>query len=171
MMRPLKRIHLVSLALLAMFAAPAWGQVVNEDLKITASDGALGDEFGGAIDIDQGIIAVGARNDDDNGVDSGAAYLFSVTTGAQTAKLVPADGAAGDEFGFSVAVKGGVVVVGAVRDVHNGIASGSAYLFDASTGAQLAKLTASDAAAGDEFGFAVATDGVVGIGHTSCILA
>ena len=48
--------------------------------------------------------------------------------------------------------------MGALSD-DAGFKSGSAYLFDATTGNQLAKLTASDAAPGDEFGFSVAISG------------
>ena len=127
-------ISLVAVALLAIVAAPSWGQAINEDLKILASDGGADNEFGYFIAIDQGIIAVGAPSDDDNGINSGSAYLFDASTGAEIAKLLPSDGAAGDEFGFSIAIDGGIVAVGALRDDHNGNTSGSAYLFDASTG-------------------------------------
>ncbi len=157
-------ISLVAAALFAMVAAPTRGQAINEDLKILASDGGADNEFGYSIAIDQGIIAVGSPSDDDNGIKSGSAYLFDATTGAQLAKLTPSDGAAGDEFGFSIAIGGGIVAVGA-RDDPNGINSGSAYLFDATTGAQLAKLTPEDGAASDEFGNSIAIDdGIVAIG-------
>ncbi len=159
------RISLVIAALLTTIATPAWGQAINEDVKIMASDGAADDEFGRSVAIDQDVIAVGARNDDDNGTNSGSAYLLNASTGVQTAKLLPSDGAAGDEFGFSIAISGGIVAVGAPRDEHNGVTSGSAYLFDASTGAQLAKLTPNDAEAGDEFGYSIAIDnGIVAVG-------
>ncbi len=142
-------------------AAPARGQAIEEDLKVLASDGAAEDEFGHAVAIDQGVVAVGAPKADDNGSNSGSAYLYDAFTGAQIAELIPSDGAAGDEFGFSIAIDGGIVAVGAWRDEHNGISSGSAYLFDATTGAELAKLTPDDGAAGDEFGFSIAIDGAV----------
>lgn len=146
-------------------AAPAWAQAIGEDHKITASDGSADHEFGYSIAVDAGIVAVGARKDDDNGTNSGSAYLFDAFTGNQIVKLLPDDGAAGDEFGFSIAIDNGIVVVGSYRDDHNGITSGSAYLFDASTGEQLMKLISDDAASGDEFGFAVAIDnGVVAVG-------
>jgi len=159
------RISLVVVALLVTVAAPALGQAINEDLKIVASDGGPDDKFGHSVAIDQGVIAVGASNDDDNDVNSGSAYLFNASTGVQIAKLLPSDGAAGDQFGFSIAISGGIVAVGAPRDEHNGVTSGSAYLFSASTGAQLAKLTPNDGAAGDEFGFSIAIDnGIVAVG-------
>lgn len=157
------RLFLMTATVLAASSTTALATV--ESHKIAAGDGAAEDEFGYVVAVDQGVVAVGAPDDDDNGLGSGSAYLYNAATGIQIAKLTASDGAAGDAFGFSVALGGGLVAVGAVRDNHNGVASGSAYLFDASTGSQLAKLTPSDGAAGDEFGFAVALDGgVVAVG-------
>ena len=58
---------------------------------------------------------VGARRDDDNGTSSGSAYVFTGTgaTWTQQAKLTPSDGAASDCFGYSVAIGGDTIVVGA----------------------------------------------------------
>ena len=145
-------------------AAPAWGQV-TETLKLVPDDSAAGDEFGYSVAVDGTIVAVGARSDDDNGPDSGAAYLFDASTGTQIHKLLPDDGAAGDQFGFSIAVNGDIVAVGALLDDDNGQDSGSVYLFSKSTGLQIAKLVAEDGAAGDEFGNSIAIDdGIVAIG-------
>jgi hypothetical protein len=64
-----------------------------------------------------------------------------------------------DDFGFSVAISGETVVVGAHGDVD--VAQGSAYVFVRSGGvwSQQQKLEASDAAAEDDFGFSVAISG------------
>ena len=70
--------------------------------------------------------------DDDNGTDSGSAYLFDTSSGAQIAKLLPIDGAADARFGYSIAIDNKVVAVGAFLDDDNGFDSGSAYLFVAS---------------------------------------
>jgi hypothetical protein len=150
---------------LGLLITSAHSAIVNEAYKIMAGDGAADDEFGYAVDMSNGIIAVGARNDDDNGNNSGSAYLINASTGAQIAKLLPSDGAAGDQFGFSIAMQDGVVVVGAPGDVHNGIASGSAYIFDATTGTELLKIVPNDPEAGDEFGNSIAIDnGMVAVG-------
>ena len=115
--------------------------------------------------MDNGIIVVGAPFDDDNGINSGSAYLFNASTGMQIAKLLPADGTAGAEFGFSVAINNGIVGVGARKDNENGVDAGAVYLFDASTSIQLAKLTPNDPEAGDEFGNSVAIDnGILCVG-------
>ena len=51
--------------------------------------------------------------------------------GTQLAKLTATDGAAGDGFGYSVAIRGTTVVIGAYMDDDNGSSSGSAYLLSA----------------------------------------
>jgi len=45
--------------------------IINESATLLASDGTIGDEFGNAMDMDNGVLAIGARKDDDNGEDSG----------------------------------------------------------------------------------------------------
>ncbi len=153
------------LALFIAVAAPAGGQVVNEDIKLLAGDGAAYDRFGHSISIDNGVVAVGALYHEENGLDSGAAYLFDASTGVQIAELLPNDAAADDRFGFSIAIDNGVVAVGARLDDDNGSESGSAYLFSASPGVQIGKLLPTDGAAGDHFGFSIAIDnGIVAVG-------
>ncbi len=133
--------------------------------KLTAEDGAAGDQFGWSVAIDGDLVVIGAIGDDDRGAGAGSTYLFSVATGVQLMKLTPNGGAAGDEFGFSVAVEGDLVIVGSKRDDDQGADSGAAYVFDGSTGAQLHKLLPDDGVANDNFGGAVAIDsGVVVIG-------
>jgi hypothetical protein len=133
--------------------------------RLRPSDGEMKDHFGAAVAISDGIVAVGAYRDDDNGTDSGSAYLFSTSTGEQLAKLLPNDGAEGDFFGSSIAIKNGLIAVGASRDDDNGTDSGSVYLFDAITGDQIAKLLPNDGAARNGFGFCVGIDtGFVAVG-------
>ena len=82
-------------------------------------------------------------------------------------KLVASDGAAEDRFGSSVSMSGNVAVVGARGDDDGGIKAGSAYIYrwDGSSWVEEVKLTASDAAASDDFGFAVAmSDEIVAMG-------
>ena len=137
--------------------------------KLYASDAASDDWFGRRVSIDGNHAVIGAHRHDINGPESGAAYLFDVTTGQELAKLVPADGEAGDLFGYAVAISGGMVVVAAAGDDEMALNSGSAYVFD-SSGNELAKLSASGGLSWDEFGTSVAIDrdiAVIGafIGH------
>ncbi len=127
--------------------------------KLLPSDPGSFDWFGRSVGISGDTAIVGAWRDDDNGNDSGSAYLFDVRTGVQLAKLTPSDGAEDDRFGVSVAIDGNVAIVGA--DGNDSIASnsGSAYLFDVSTGEELAKLVAGDGAPINLFGVSVSIDG------------
>ena len=127
--------------------------------KLTASDASAVDRFGTDVAISGSLAVIGAPFADPLGGASGAAYVFSATSGQQLQKLVPNDGASQDWFGFAVAVSGSLAVVGSPRDDDNGSISGSAYVFDAVTGEQLHKLTASDAGPGDGFGGSVAING------------
>ncbi len=134
--------------------------------KLVSDDAAASDWFGYSLAISGSTAIVGAPQDDDNGSNSGSAYLFDISDPAsvtQIAKLLPDDGAAGDLFGYSVAISGDSAMVGAWQDADNGFSSGSAYLFDATTGRQAAKLLPNDGALGDEFGWSVAISGATAI--------
>ena len=58
-----------------LIAASANAQI-EEDANLLASDGAAGDVFGSGIDIDKNTVIVGARYDDDNGINSGSVYVY-----------------------------------------------------------------------------------------------
>ncbi len=113
--------------------APAYADLGDQLFKLLPSDGAEQDRFGLSVAINGATAIVGAAFDDDNGFDSGAAYLFDTTTGHQIAKLLANDGATDDHFGISVAISSATAIVGANRDDDNGNDSGSAYLFDAAS--------------------------------------
>ena len=127
-----------------------------EIIKVLASDGAADDEFGLHVDISGNWAIVGASSDDDNGSNSGSAYIFQYngTTWIQAAKLTAGDGAANDNFGSSVGISGNTAIVGANGDDGS---RGSAYIFsyNGSTWLQSQKLTASDGSVNDIFGFSV----------------
>ena len=133
------------------------GTAWSQRAKLTASDGAAGDNFGFSVAISGSTVVVGASGPNDL---TGAAYVFvrSETAWTQRAKLTASDGAAFDQFGFSVAISGSTVVVGAFGPNEF---TGAAYVFVRSGTAwsQRAKLTASDGAAFDQFGFSVAISG------------
>jgi hypothetical protein len=148
--------------------------------KLRAGDvAASGDGFGYSVAIDGDTVVVGSPNDDDDDIGwlsdvgrlSGSAYVFRTSDGGVTyglvAKLTAADAASYDIFGISVAIKGDTIVVGAYNSGDTGAwgydGSGAVYVFRTSDGGasygQVAKLTAADAAAGDEFGRSVAITG------------
>ena len=193
------------------------GSTWSQQAKLTASDGAESDFFGGSVAISSDYAIIGARGDDDVGRNSGSAYIFrrsgsswieedkltaadgseydsfalsvaisgdcaivgapfkafTPSTGSayvfhrtgtnwwQATQLYASDVAIGDYFGCSVSILNDYAIVGASRDADHGFNSGSAYVFrrNSSTWTEETKLTASDGAADDSFGFAVAVFG------------
>jgi hypothetical protein len=146
-------------ALIALFASPAFSQVRYEEAKVVAADGAAGDSFGQAIAAYEETIVIGCPMDGDNGANSGSCYLYDATSSLLLMKLLPSNGSSGDEFGSSVAISGNIALVGAPGKDSSGVDSGSAYLFNVTTGAQLAMLVPGDGAPGDNFGSAVTLEG------------
>ncbi|MDM8540185.1 FG-GAP repeat protein [Desulfococcaceae bacterium HSG9] len=136
------------------------GATWTQQAKLTASNALANDRFGYAAAISGDYAVVGADGDDDNGNDSGSAYIFyrSGTSWTQQAKLTAGDAAADDNFGHSVAISGAYAVIGAVYDDDNETDAGSAYIFHhyGHTWQQQAKLTANDAASDGHFGVSVA---------------
>ncbi len=85
-----------------------------------------------------------------------------VTTAAPKVKvseLTSSDGQAGDNFGFSVAIDGSVLVASAPRFANLGQGAAYVYVNAGGTWTQVAKLTASDGGPGDRFGYSVAIVG------------
>ena len=154
---------LLAAAVSVLSTAPAYTDLGDQLFKLLPDDGAMYDFFGLSVAISGATAVVGSYQHDDNGPDSGAAYLFDTPTGLQIAKLLPDDGAAFDRFGISVAISGATAIIGAFADDDNGSVSGSAYLFDTTTGRQLFKLLPEDGAASDVFGISVAISGATAI--------
>ncbi|MCX6592520.1 MAG: hypothetical protein NTZ56_13440 [Acidobacteria bacterium] len=143
--------------------------------------------FGNSVAVSGNTVVVGAPREDSNGTgingagtdnsatDAGAAYVFvrSGGTWTQQAYLKASNTDPGDNFGYSVAISGNTIVVGALSEsggatgvngnaANNGAAqSGAAYVFvrSGSTWTQQAYLKASNTEAGDNFGVSVGIDG------------
>ena len=133
----------------------------TQQAKLTAPDRVAGDRFGTGIAVSGDIVVAGVHKDDIGAsVDQGSAWVFSrvgSTWIAPELKILAADGVAGDNFGYSVAIDGDTAVIGAQTDdtwgsVYVLVRSGAAWT-------QQAKLTASDRAANDAFGYSVAIEG------------
>jgi hypothetical protein len=122
--------------------------------KIVASDAAADDYFGRSVAVGSGRIVVGSPLDNDAGASSGSAYIFDLD-GNLVKKIVASDAYTGDQFGVSVAVGSGRIVVSAPYNDDAGASSGSVYVFDLD-GTQLEKIVASDATGADRFGYSVA---------------
>lgn len=98
----------------------------TQQAKLIADDGGWLEYFGDSVAIHNDTALIGV-NTNDNGTNSGSAYLFHRSGGqwTQQAKLLPHDGAAQDAFG-NVALYEDRAIIGAWRDDN----TGSAYAFD-----------------------------------------
>ena len=102
------------------------------ETKLTASDTAVGDNFGGAVALHNGTLVVGAVGKADAGSLSGAAYIYRRDAAGVIVetKVTAGDAAMFDQFGHSVAISGPMVVVGAPFKDDAGTSSGAAYIYE-----------------------------------------
>jgi hypothetical protein len=106
-------------------------------------------------------MVIGAYNDDDQGMSSGAAYVYERQgngTWLMVTKLLPPEISPVDRFGYAVSISGSRLVVGAPWDEVFGGSSGSAFVFERQgdgTWLQVTQLAASDGAMNDGFGTSV----------------
>lgn len=129
--------------------------------KLVPNDPLTAKAFGWSVALSDEYAVVGAQGDDEHGIYAGAAYVFSLATGQQTAKLLPDDVVPYDNFGWSVAIDGDKIFVVAVSDEVNGYGTGSAYTFSASSGQLLSKSITSECESFDSLGVSVAaSDGM-----------
>jgi len=163
------------------------GTTWSQQAYLKASNTGAGDNFGSSVAVSGDTVVVGAfgeasaaagvngNQSDNSASQAGAAYVFvrSGTTWSQQAYLKASNTGAGDWFGYSVAVSGDTVVVGAPYEASsatgvNGNQSdnsaydaGAAYVFvrSGTTWSQQAYLKASNTEASDEFGLSVAVSG------------
>ena len=136
-----------------------------QQAQLSAANGAAGDFFGVSVALAGAAALVGAPDKTVGGnTDQGAAYVFtrSGITWSQQAQLTAANGAAGDNFGFSVAISGDTALVGAPnKTVGRNADQGVAYAFrrSGSSWSQQAQLRAARGSAGDYFGNSVSLSG------------
>ena len=125
--------------------------------ELTASDGAASSYFGNSVSLSGNRAVVGAYNYA-NGKGVAYVYDWDGANWTQSAKLTASDGVAGDGFGCSVSLDGNRAVVGAYGKTND---QGAAYVYEGNgtNWAQTAKLTASDGAAYDFFGYSVSLNG------------
>ena len=137
--------------------------VWKEQAKLTTSDGSRDDDLGRSVALDGDTALLGVQFDDDNGISSGSAYVFTRRAGvwAQQAKITQNDAVRLAGFGKSVALDGDTALIGASDgNIFTGN-NDSAYIFTRNAGAwtQQAKLNASDSIGDKLFGGSVALDG------------
>ena len=148
----------------------------TEAATITATNVFTQDFFGTAVSLDGDTLVVGAYGDNiGDQANSGSAYVFYRDRGGPDVwglvkKLTVASGQRYDDFGISVSLDGDTLVVGAHQPGNSQAipaqlpGPGAAYVFERNTGGadqwgQVAKLTASDGAVEDWFGYSVSLSG------------
>ena len=148
-------------ALTLLFSTLSYSQVRQES-QLVASDGGAGDIFGSGVAISEDMAVVGARFDDDMGIDAGAAYVYQRRSRGwhEVVKITASDGKAGDQFGDFVDLDDNLVIVGAPGNPFSSTAQGAAYVFaiGRSGWVEEARLVPGDAKPGDGIGM-VAIDG------------
>ena len=163
------------------------GSSWSQQAYLKANNSGADDQFGISVAVSGDTVVVGARLEDSNATtvngngsnnladSAGAAYVFvrSGSSWSQQAYLKANNHQAGDGFGYSVAVTGDTVVVGAIQEDSNAttvngdgsnnsaIGAGAAYVFvrSGSSWSQQAYLKANNSEAGDFFGTSVAVSG------------
>jgi trimeric autotransporter adhesin len=158
------------------------GGVWRQQQKLTASDGAIGDEFGSAVALssDGNTALVGAPSPDGSNPGPGAVYVFTRSNGtwSQQQKLTASDGIGGAEFGNSVALSGdgNTALIGSPekgpyqQTAGPFSAYGAAYVFTRAEGSwsEQQELAALDGAYYDRLGSAVSlsSDGKMALAGT-----
>ena len=160
---------------------------IAQQAYLKASNTDAGDRFGYSVAISGDTVVVGAPGESSNATgiggdqadnsvpEAGAAYVFvrNGVTWTQQAYLKASNTDAGDEFGYSVAISGDTVVVGAYGESSDATGvdgnqtdntapqAGATYVFvrNGVTWTQQAYLKASNTDASDHFGYSVAVSG------------
>src|SRR5438093_7713424 len=187
----MKGLHRISIVLVSVSVCTFLSRLASaapvQQAYIKASNTGADDNFGASVAVSGNTLVVGAISEDSNatGVNgnqsdnsaggSGAAYIFvgDGTKWMQQAYLKASNTDGGDFFGWSVAVSGDTVVVGAWGEASNATgvngnqsdnsvrAAGAAYIFvrNGTNWSQQAYLKASNTGQEDQFGYSVALSG------------
>lgn len=174
---------LVACSIGLSLAATAQALDITEFEKFTAASPDGGGHYGSAIAMDNDVLVIGAKDDDEGGSEAGAAYVYRLVDGhwINEIKLIASDTIDFAGFGDAVAIDDDVIVVGAPRQnetlkqggtiVHIGAVY--VFRFDGQDWVEEARLITSDFFIFDELGKAVAIDGdriIAGAHHegTAC---
>jgi hypothetical protein len=147
------------------------GGVWAEAQKLTPDASPPGSDFGYAVAFDGATAIVGApftTLTDDGLRHQGAAYVFTKTDGvwSEAQKLVASDFGPENQFGNAVAISGDTLLVAAYNaPIGANVYQGAVYVFTrtGNTWTEAQKLTASDGAANDDFGYAIALAGTTAV--------
>jgi len=147
------------------------GSVWTQTQKLMPSNGgsSVNNRFGKSVALGPDFALVGADGNDSRGVNAGACYAFDLVGGLFTESdiLYTSDAAAGDAFGWSMALDSHRIMISSFRDgVGSGLSqAGSASIFERIGGAwsERGKIVDLHAASGDQMGTDVAFTGGVAV--------
>ena len=136
------------------------GSAWVQEAKLTSGSSSYRPRFGRNVALEGNIAVVGAYNDDVQGTDSGAVYVFRFngSSWARIARLIGSGTAAESCFGHRVLIDGDMIIVGSYKENGN---TGAAYVFRRNgwMWVEEARLVPEDAVAGDNIGFDIACYG------------
>ncbi len=121
-------------------------------------ENSSGNQFGCSVDIYGDYIIIGADEDDENGDNSGAAYIYKKNGDSWTLlnKIMANDGGENDFFGNAVSIYEDFIFVGAYHSGTSGY-QGSVYVYHQNNGNWefYTKLTGTDVSSNANFGYSV----------------
>jgi FG-GAP repeat/LVIVD repeat len=130
--------------------------------KITDATGALNDHFGQSVSVSGNYIIIGAP-DDDNGLSldfgSVSIYQFNGSAWVLMQKILDANGAIDDRFGYSVSVSGNFVIVGAPEDDGLSLNHGSVSIYQYNGANWVFMIKNTGTTGNDQFGYSVSISG------------
>ena len=152
------------------FGANNWGRLK----RLYLEDGVDNDRYGWSASVSGEFLAVSAVHRDEKGIDSGAVYLYQKHRGGTynwgfLKKLLPADLVTKDYFGSSIALKDGVLIVGAHGDDNGkGENAGVIFVFHQNKGGDnvwglSGRYTPDDSFDNQKFGTYVAVEGSIAL--------
>lgn len=169
------KLSLLIVSVLLFTAFTANSQNWSELIKVCASDREANDNYSFSVAIDGDYAIVGAYQEDEDTLNeatlsnAGSAYIYKNEAGTwvEMQKIVASDRSSIDNFGYSVAINGDYVIVGAYQEDNDVVGgntmsnSGSAYIFKNIAGewTEMQKIVASDRNTDDFFGASVSISG------------
>lgn len=124
------------------------------------ADAGVGDDVGFAVDCDGRMAVVGAPAESETEPNPGRVYLFERVDGSWTEREQFESRSDRAAFGWSVAITGDTVAIGAPKAATVGHQAGAVDLFERTeAGWRRTRITPTDASEGDRFGWSLALEG------------
>ena len=156
-----KLIILILISGIMIFGITTLKAQVTESQRLISDDLATEDYFSNGMEVSGNYAIIGSCYDDENGENSGSAYIFYNNEGTweQYQKLIPSDGQTNEFFALTVAISGDYAFA---TSLGANDYAGKVYVFynDDGTWTEIQTLTAIDTEAGDFFGYSIKSDGV-----------